>query len=107
MGHCPTTVAGSRSGGTGWRMEVPIIGWPSNGKRSAAPQFRRQVLLAMGPASFVSLSLMNSGERLILRLLLAGCDVDWRFLLSLSAAIIATSKQRQRQTLPSVRQAWS
>ena len=83
MAHYPATVAGYQSGGTGCRVEFRIGGWPSIGKRSAALPFQVQVLLAMGPASFASLSLMNSEERLSLRLLPAGSDVGWKSLLTM------------------------
>jgi PAS domain S-box-containing protein len=105
MAHYPTTAAGCHSGGSGYRMEFNTIGWPSNGKRSAAPQLQRQVRLATRQASFANLSLMNSGERLIFRLLPAASNVDWRFLLSVSAATAALRGQRQLQALLSIRRA--
>src|SRR5262249_43999190 len=107
MAHYPTTVAGSQSGGSGYRMEFRIVGWPSYGKRPTAPPYRPQVLLATGPASFANLSPMNSGERLILPLLPAESAVDWRSLLAVSAATAALRDQRQLQALPSTASASS
>ena len=42
---------------------------------------------------------MNSGERLILRFLLAGSDVDWNSLLTVSATVVP-SEQRPDQPFP-------
>src|SRR5262249_39576484 len=103
MAHCPTTVAEYQSGGSGCRMGLRLIGWPSIGKRSAVLQFRPQVLLAMGPASFANSSHMNSRERLILRFLRAGENVDWRVLLTGAAATVAPKRAASAQTLLSIR----
>src|SRR5215813_11983643 len=82
MARCLTTLAEYQSDGSGCRMEFRSSSWPSNGKRPTARLFQPQALLAMGQASFANFSHMNSGERLIFRLLPAASNVDWRFLLS-------------------------
>src|SRR5262249_21265431 len=86
MEHCPIGMAGSASVGPGNQIHIRATGWPSYGRRTAAPLFPSRAVLATAPASFPNFCRMSSVGQLSLNLLKVGSDADWRFLPIGSAA---------------------